>query len=294
MWSFQLTAFSLGIFNLWQPKKPRISLTKAQITSSVGAELLVLCQSITEDGSLSKVEILALRKWLKTNRSSDLPAINFLATTIERIIADGIVTKEESSELYKAIETILPPEARREAKDQRKLVEAEEKAKDREKLQQSRPLQSLNFMVAGVHYEGRPDVIEEHVNAGDTVFLAREPQNIYSRNAIEIRLRNGMVIGYVPEDYAVNVAPLIDQGCPHTAFIIKILTGGRVPIPIVQAYLYRTDTTVKNPVFTSDVPQKKLHFIVKPSNSARKSGCLSVALTAAIFVTFKILWTLMS
>ena len=275
-------------------KKPRISLTKAQITSSVGAELLVLCQSITEDGSLSKVEILALQTWLKTNRSSDLPAINFLATTLERIIADGIVTKEESSELYKAIETILPPEARREAKDQRKLLEAEEKAKDREKLQQSRPLQSLNFMVAGVHYEGRPEVIEEHVNDGDTVFLAREPQNIYSRNAIEVRLRNGMVIGYVPEVYAVNVAPLIDQGCPHTAYITKILTGGRVPIPIVQAYLYRTDTTVKNPVFPADVPQKKFHFVVKSSNNSKKSGCLSVALIATLLMTVGIAWLVQS
>src|SRR5687767_7675509 len=103
--------------------KPRISLTKSQIQAGLGAELLVLCQSVTEDGSLSKDEILALRTWLQTNRTASLPAIDFLATTLERIIADGKVTRDEREELYRAIEFVLPPEARKGATAQRKAAE---------------------------------------------------------------------------------------------------------------------------------------------------------------------------
>jgi hypothetical protein len=249
-------------------KKPRLSLTKAQLQAGIGAELLALCQSITEDGKLSDEEIGALREWLDTNRSSDLPSIEFLAETVERILEDGIVTEEEREELYQAIEKVLPPEARQVASGNRKAVKAEEKArlreareaqkqKDREERERNRRLMSANFMVAGTRYEGRPEVIDEHVDDGEQVFLVRDPVNRFSRNAVEIRLRNGMQIGYVPEDDAVDVAPLLDEGCPHTAHVTKVLRGGRAPIPVVQAYIYGPDTMVEGLTFPSGVPEKK-------------------------------------
>jgi hypothetical protein len=261
------------------PKKQRVSLTKAQIQEGAGAELLTLCQTITADGVLTAAELTELRAWLKTNRSSDLPAIGFLVTTLERILADGKITKDEQKELYNAIEKVLPPEGRRDAVTQRKAVEAEEKAqarqqreaqkqhereekeaqrqREREERERRRPLYSVNFMVAGVHYEGRPEVIRRYAHDGDRVFLARDPDNRYSRNAIEVRLANGYQIGFVPEDFAPEAAPVLDLGAPHTAVITKVLRGGRVPIPVVQAYLYRTDADVEDLVFPADVPAKR-------------------------------------
>jgi HIRAN domain len=276
-----------------QPHKPRLSLTKTQIQSGVGAELLALCQSVTEDGSLSKEEIIALRSWLKAHRSSDLPAVGFLASTVERIVADGKVTKQERRELYHAIETILPPEARKHAAAQRRVVEAEamarehaqseaERQQEREERERNRPLCSANFMVAGVHYEGRPEVIRQYAEDGAQVFLARDRQNQYSRNAVEIRLQNGMQIGYVPEDDAGDIAPLLDQGSRHQACITKILTGGRVPIPVVQAYIYRADADNQGTVSAADVPEKQFHFGGKAYESSRRSGCLSVFLLAIL------------
>lgn len=283
------------------PKKQRLSLTKAQIQAGVGAELLALCQTITADGVLTNDEIAELRAWLGANRTGDLPAIEFLVVTLERILADGIITKDESKELYSAIEKVLPPEARREAVEQRKTVEAEEKdhvrqeresqrQQEREERERTRPLYSMNFMVAGVHYEGRPDVIREHVDEGDQVFLVRDPDNKFSRNAIEIRLTNGMQIGFVPEDFAPEAAPFIDRGCPHTAYITKVLRGGRVPIPVVQAYLHRPDAALSELVFPDDVPAKR-HFAHDHSpresrrqergpSMAKGKGCL-VALSVA-------------
>lgn len=242
------------------PRSPRVSLTKAQIQEGVGAELLVLCQTVTADGVLTMAEVGELRAWLDTHRSSDLPAVGFLVGTLERILADGRVTPDERKELHTAIEKVLPPEIRKTAVAQRKAVEAEEKRQEREvreaERELQRPVYAVNFMVAGVHYEGRGEIIRRYVQEDDRVYLARDPNNQFSRNAIEVRLESGYQIGFVPEDYAPEFAYLLDDGVPHKALVIKVLRGGKVPIPVVQAYLYRKDADVERLVFPADVPPK--------------------------------------
>lgn len=252
------------------PKKPRVTLSKAQLQEAAGAELLALCQTVTADGVLTDEEVYELRAWLVANRTQQLPAVEFLITTVERILADGKITKEERKELHAAIEKVLPPAARIEAASQRKAVEAAErdrvrqeqkaeKERERAERERQRPVYSVNFMVAGVHYEGRPEVIRRYVQEGDRVFLVRDPGNKYSRNAVEVRLENGYQIGFVPEDYAPEVAPLLDQGLPHVASITRMLVNTRVPIPIVYAYLYRADADVDDLVFPDAVPRKRTY-----------------------------------
>lgn len=227
-------------------------MTKAQLQSAAAVELLALCQTATEDGRLSKDEIIALRDWLRAHRESDLPAIAFLTETVERIVADALVTKEERHDLYEAIKKVLPPEARKEARKARTDLEAArreharitkslQRLAEREEQERNWPLESFDFMVAGVYYEGREGVIRRHLSDGDQVYLVRDRQNPYSRNAVEVRLANRMQIGFVPEDDAVDLAPLLDQGCQHNAYCKKILTGGRVPVPVVVARIYRAD-----------------------------------------------------
>lgn len=253
----------------------RLSLTKSQRLSVAGAELLALCQSVTEDGSLSEEEIEALRAWLIENRSAELPAITFLRDTVEGILADGKVTKEERKSLYVALETVLPIDFRTEAKAKRRAIEEEErskerqeraaqKEKEREEQQHNRPLASWNFMVAGVWYEGRPELIKRFVAEEDEAFLVRDRSNRFSRNAVEVRTKHGVQVGFVPEDYAVEMAPLLDQGCRHGAFFKKVLTESRVPIPVVQAYAFCSDATVEGAVLESEVPTK----VVPPMSPA--------------------------
>lgn len=286
-----------------KPAKIRLSLTKSQIQAGVGAELLSLCQSATEDGTLSKDEILALKSWLETNRTSDLPAIAFLIATVQRIAAEGKVTKDERQELYKAIETVLPPEARKQAVAHRKVVEAKEMARDfaereaqkrraREERERNRPIASANFMVAGVYYEGRPEIISRYVDDGDQVFLVRDPHNKYSRNAIEVRLDNGMQIGFVPEDDAVDLAPFFDQGCVHRAYITKVLTGGRVPIPVVQACLYSEDANIEGAISASSIPEKQFGFPIQSFKLKRQFGCLSVIVFVCLPFLLGMAWLL--
>lgn len=107
------------------------------------------------------------------------------------------------------------------------------------------PVASFNFIIAGVHYEGREHRIRRFARAGDQVYLVREPQNQFSRNAIQVALKSGIELGYVPEIDAEDLAPLLDVGLAQKAHITKILVGGRVPIPVVQAYVHRLDAEIE-------------------------------------------------
>ena len=52
----------------------RISLTKAQLRTELGAELLSLCQSATADGAIAPEETQGLREWLDEAAAAELPA----------------------------------------------------------------------------------------------------------------------------------------------------------------------------------------------------------------------------
>jgi hypothetical protein len=234
---------------------PRLSLTAKQLETAAGAELLNICQGITDDGALSDDEVAMLHDWLQRNPSDDLPAQVHLNRMVAAILEDGVITDNERRVLYQAIEAILPPDLRPLARLRRLDREAAERqsAKDarlaeaetlRQQKALNRPLVRANFMVAGVRYEDRPALIARYVNEGDDACLRRDPLNRYSRNAIEVRTLNGHMVGYVPEDDAVELAPLLDDGGPYYAQFRRVLRGGRCPIPVVNATIYGPDATV--------------------------------------------------
>ncbi len=250
-----------------QAPSRRISLTKIQRQSAVGAELLSLCQVVTTDGSLSDEEVSSLRGWLQEHKDEDLPAISHLTKVVETIVADGRVTAEERRELYIALEDVLPPDVRAIAKKTRRS--AEEKEKDRLRLrrelekerqrderERNSPIEHWDFMVAGAIYEGRPALIERYAQTTAPAFLVRDRANKFSRNAVEVRTASGHQIGFVPEEDASDLAPFLDGGHPYFAQIKKILTGGRYPIPVVVADVYRKDASVPHLVDpAADVPR---------------------------------------
>lgn len=241
----------------------RVSLTKAQLQSEIGAELISLCQTVTDDGSLSDAEVDALKTWLAEHRTSDLPAIAFLISTVERILEDGVVTPTERKELHKALERVLPPEIRADSVDKRREIEKQERERDR-------AIDSINFMVAGCRFENRPSIIGGLVNDYDPAFLVRDRNNHHSKYAIEVRLKTGHMVGYVPNDFAKSVAPLLDRGCLHRAYFTKVLTGGRSPIPVVQAYFYNPDAQTEGAVAEGSV-------LTTPQRIAA-SGCAPILL----------------
>lgn len=104
----------------------QFSLSQSQLATALGAELLSLCQSVTADGRLAPEELEGLRRWLGDAAAADIPALSYLRASIERVLADGRITPEEYREVYRAVEAILPFEARKQALAARQQVESAE------------------------------------------------------------------------------------------------------------------------------------------------------------------------
>jgi len=100
------------------------SLSQADQASSQGAALLDLCRAATADGRFSPDELTALRQWLADADFATMPAARYLRTIVEKVIADGKITPEEYQQVYRAVESILPIDARLQAMAARKEAEA--------------------------------------------------------------------------------------------------------------------------------------------------------------------------
>lgn len=129
------------------------------------AELLGLLETATADGVITEEEAHNLSDWLQANGDNlGLPGLEFLRLTVTQVLADGKVTDAEKTAVYKAVEKVLPPEARRIAKERRTAVEnikrervrAEtDAAKEQRRRERDRSLGSDNFIVAGGSYKGQ-------------------------------------------------------------------------------------------------------------------------------------------
>jgi hypothetical protein len=251
-----------------EPIKPvKLALTQKQLDSDIGAELLGLCLSITEDGRLSATEIKELIAWVNDHKHEKLPAIQFLVGTLVRILEDGKITEDERHELHRAVEAIIPAKFRRGATDARRQIEAtrlkkrraelaeqklkmkaEEKAakaelrkRELEEERLRRPIFRADFMIAGCPYENRQKAINAYVEEGKRVFFIRDFFNRYDPYAIEVWIEENYMIGYVRKDLTPKLASLVDLGHPCYSFVTRILYTSHGPIPCVQTFVYRAE-----------------------------------------------------
>jgi hypothetical protein len=253
----------------------RVTLTKAQLASRAGADLVVLCQNMTEDGHIDNQEVLDLIRWLERYRDEDIPAIGFLVETVNHIMADGIITERERSDLQKAVERVLPSDLRQGAASRRREaelakvreIERESAARERRKADEQARLKQMvqageiaavdmNFRVAGCSHHNREALIRRFAQRGNPVFLVREYGNTYSKNAIAIFLQNGSMIGYVPEYYAAEWAGYLDRGYKQLAYIrdFHLIEAINVPYPIIEGGLYVPISTFPGAVLISPAP----------------------------------------
>lgn len=69
------------------------------------------------------------------------------------------------------------------------------------------------------YYEGKG--LWDMMRVGDTLQLAREPQNPHDANAVRVLWRNEM-LGYVPRKENADVARQMDFGAPVKARIVRL------------------------------------------------------------------------
>ena len=72
----------------------QFALTRPQLATELGAELLSLCQTVTADGRLAPEEIAGLRQWLGDAAAAEMQSARFLRGVIEHVLADGRITPE--------------------------------------------------------------------------------------------------------------------------------------------------------------------------------------------------------
>jgi hypothetical protein len=80
---------------------------------------------------------------------------------------------------------------------------------------------TIGFKVAGVSHDGRQEVIRKYLLDGDPLFFAREPENVYDPNAIQVRLANGLQIGYVPK--GKNIRSYEEEPAATNADLARLL-----------------------------------------------------------------------
>ncbi|MGB7740427.1 MAG: hypothetical protein WBM03_15055 [Steroidobacteraceae bacterium] len=227
----------------------QFALTRPQLASELGAELLSLCQTVTADGRLAPEEIAGLRQWLGDADAAEMQAARFLRGVIERVLADGRITAEEYKEVYRAVEAVLPFEARQQAHAAREQAEeldlsaraqtsAVPAAVAGTAQAKPVPIADVTFMVAGVRQEGRPALIEQHASAGLAVTLDLTVAGSRGDEAIAVKLPGGAQIGFVPAAESRQFVPLLRQGHHCSAHIVRIRSSGRSPIPVVQARFF--------------------------------------------------------
>jgi hypothetical protein len=224
----------------------RVALTKADRATPTGQELIALLTELTADGQVTLDEVTRLRQWLEVERPVYLSACAFLHEAIEDFSRDGEISEDELDRLAVAIERILPPDvrkaaaaARRERLLARREARREARAAQIEARERARPIHRADFVVVGIRFsEERRDACEQ-VDVGEAVTLEREPDNPHDANAILVFSSDDSELGYVPREYASEMAPLLDDGAEVRAQVKKLLDRGPQVTPVVTATLYR-------------------------------------------------------
>jgi len=246
----------------------RVCLTKGDLKTEAGKQLLEMAIRIAIDGKIELAEVKELRRWLvKTREHSQIPAVGYLHEIMGRVTADGVVDRDEQMELLRAIERVIPTAHRGPVTEARKKVESERRAKDREarRLEQEkeraekdriideRYAQAMRTRhrinkVAGVSFPNddgteRQGIIKR-CRVGERLSLVRDENNSFSPFAIQVMRTTGEQLGYVPDHLASDLCFELESGRKVWG-AISDLTGGTPSKPTrgvnFHAFIFERD-----------------------------------------------------
>ena len=227
----------------------RVFLTKPELATPAGQELLELSVSVASDGRLDLDEIKQLIRWLRTNRANNhIAAIPYLQDIMRRIAADGVIDREERLELHLAIERVIPTarralviqarkkreQARRERLREKQRLEKERELGERKRAREeaatrSRRLRHSYSKVAGVSFPNddgseRQEIIKS-CRRGERLVLRHDAYNEYSMFATQVLRENGEQLGHAPEYLAERICGEIEDGYRVFGILLNV-TGG--------------------------------------------------------------------
>lgn len=97
------------------------------------------------------------------------------------------------------------------------IVSPEEEPEEEEEEQLF--LGTVNFSIVGIRY------YTGQAHPGEYVFLRREPNNPYDRNAIRVDNMNGAKVGHIKREQAAALAPIMDDSS------LEVKLDGTIPYP---------------------------------------------------------------
>ena len=206
-------------------------------TTEACLELLALGDPVSENGRLLPAEVAALNEWVFTYSTDAFSPHERIVSSIQRIVSVGVITDAERAEMRKAIDRLLPPDVREAVRTARTKGPAR-RAPDEV------PIDRYRFVVAGTRADERATHIARYAVEGDEVLLVRDAKSARSRSAVIVRLLAGYDIGYVSELEARTMAPHLDENLPYIATIKRVVPGGRVPLPVIDAEFFRGEARV--------------------------------------------------
>lgn len=227
----------------------RVFLTKPDLGTEAGKQLLELSVRIATDGKLELPEIRELRKWLRANKDNEsVAAIAYLHDIMARITADGVIDRDELFELHLAVERVIPiahrapviqsrkkrEAARRERLREKRLIEKEREKEERKQIREEEYARRMRLRhsfakVAGVTFPNddgseRQNIIKR-CKPGEQLILRHDAYNEYSMFATQVLRINGEQIGHAPEYLAERICNEIEDGYKVVGVLADV-TGG--------------------------------------------------------------------
>ena len=224
----------------------RVLLTKSELDTEAGKQLLELTVRIATDGKLDLDEIKELRSWLIANKvNNKLAAIGYLYDIMARITADGVIDRDELIELQLAIERVIPTthrasviqarkkreEVRRERLKEKRRIEKEQEKEERNRLREEEYARRMRLRhsfakVAGVTFANddgteRQDIIKRCI-LGEQLLLRHDAYNEYCMFATQVLRTNGEQLGYAPEYLAERICCEIEDGDNVVALLTDV------------------------------------------------------------------------
>jgi hypothetical protein len=258
----------------------RAPLSPAQRATPASIDLIALCRSLPADGHLSEQDLEVLKEWTARYHDIPLPSQEYISGVVDKALAKQVVTAADRQSVYAALEPALPLQLRKETQEQRLLAElaaAEEEGGPIATI-------SVDFLVAGVHLEGRWRIIEARVRVGDAVQLVRNRLRSSDGAAMSVVLADGQCIGLVPEEDARTIIEELDRGGRVDAVVKKILDDGQFPVPVIGTRVH---------CIASDDIEPKVDVTPQERGGQRRVSNLTLALVGLASVVL-LVWALMA
>jgi hypothetical protein len=225
----------------------RVYLTKSELETTAGGELLDIALRIAIDGKLDLDEIKELRRWLRAHKqTTDVAAVGYLQNIMTRITADNVIDRDELLELHLAIERVIPTSRRTPVIQARKAREAKRRDHIREKTcaekEESRRLREEEYArrmrlrhtfakVAGVTFQNddgsERQSILKRCRPGEQLILRHDPDNAYSICAVQVLRTNGEQLGHAPGYLGERICEELEDGYWVLGVLAEVTGGTR-------------------------------------------------------------------